>query len=454
MSAPPAAAAILDRLETFGVRLGLATTRSLLAALGHPEARFPTVLVAGTNGKGSVSALLAAMAAAAGYRTGHYTSPHLEAVEERVRIDGRVIPQERLAARLAEVVATAERECGAPPTYFEAMTVAACLHFAAEAVDLAVVEVGMGGRLDATNALEPVLSLITPVGLDHREHLGPTVAAIAGEKAGILRPGRPALAWPGGDEAAGAIRAAAAALGAELELAPERVRLAVRACGLAGQQVSLETPVGAYRLELPLLGAHQAENLALAVRAAETLAARGFPRLDARAVAAGAAACRWPARLEPVGLPGGRQVLLDAAHNPPGAVRVAAFLAALGRPYDLLFGTFADKQAEAMLPPLAHPARRVVLTRPPGARGRDPAELAGLVPGRPVAVEPDPGRALDAALAGPAGRAEEGRGAAGDEGEALLVATGSLYLVGDLRTRLRQRFGVPPPATDPLWRSL
>jgi dihydrofolate synthase / folylpolyglutamate synthase len=435
--ASPGAAEILGRLETFGIRLGLATIRALLAAFGHPEERFASVLVAGTNGKGSVSALLASMAAAAGYRVGHYTSPHLEEVEERIRIGGRVIDPRRLAELLGRVVGAAERTCGHPPTYFEAVTAAAFLHFAAEEVELAVVEVGMGGRLDATNALEPVLSLISPVGMDHREHLGETVAAIAGEKAGILRAGRPAICWPGGEEAAAAIGAAARAVGAELVLAPRRVRLASRGEGLAGQRIRLTTPERSYRLWLPLLGAHQADNLALAVLAAEALARRGFPRLDAAAVTAGTAACRWPGRLEPVTLPGGRRLLLDAAHNPPGVAALAAFLAGLGEPWDLLFGTFADKEAAVMLPPLAGGAERVVLTRPPGLRGREPAELAALVPPGRAVVEPDPERALTAALAG----------------TNLLLITGSVYLVGLLRQRLRERLGVPAPATDPLFGS-
>ena len=217
---------ILGRLEALGIRLGLESMRGLLAALGSPQLRFPAVLVAGSNGKGSTAALLAAMAGAAGYRTGLYTSPHLETVEERLRIDGRAVGGERLGELLEEVVACAERRLGHSPTYFEAVTAAAFLWFAAERVDLAVVEVGLGGRLDATNVCEPVLSLITSISLEHRELLGDTLAAIAREKAGILRAGRPALSWVEDREAAGALREVAAGLGAPLHTAESEVTIA------------------------------------------------------------------------------------------------------------------------------------------------------------------------------------------------------------------------------------
>ncbi|HEY8022615.1 MAG TPA: Mur ligase family protein, partial [Thermoanaerobaculia bacterium] len=316
---------LLHDLEVFGIKLGLEGPRRLLAALGSPEAELPVVLVAGSNGKGSTSAFLAAMAGAAGYRTGLYTSPHLETVEERLRLDGRAIAPERLGGLLERVIAAAG---GERPTYFEALTVAAFLWYAEERVDLAVVEVGMGGRLDATNTASPLLSLITPISLDHQQHLGETLALIAREKAGILRKGRPAIAWIEDEEPAAAVAQAAAELGADLTWGMERARIeAVSARGWDGQTVDLATGERRYRLAPSLLGTHQAKNLALAVLAAERLAALGFPRLDAAAIAKGAAACRWPGRLEAVALPGGLRVLLDAAHNEGGAQALADFLA-------------------------------------------------------------------------------------------------------------------------------
>ena len=411
---------ILSRLEALGIKLGLERSRTLLTALGEPQRRFPAVLVAGTNGKGSTAALVAAMAGAAGYRTGLYTSPHLERVEERLRIDERTIETTRFGVLLSDLIALAERETGSPPTYFEAVTLAAFQWFAEETVDLAVVEVGLGGRLDATNLCDPVLSLITPIGFDHREYLGDTLAAIAREKAGILRSGRPALAWIEEPEAAESVRSAAAEVGANLHFASDEVWIeGIDFMGWEGQRVRLATPVRRYDLQLALLGAHQAKNLGLAVRAAEILADVGYAKLGLEAIAQGAAACRWPGRLEPIEVPGGRRVLLDAAHNTAGAAVLAEFLDRLEHPADLLFGVLADKDYADMLALLVPHARNIVLTTPPSPRAKDPAELASLLGTRDgVLVEADPTRALERALA---------------LGSEILVVCGSIYLVGEIR---------------------
>jgi len=404
--------------------------RALLARLGDPQLRFPTVLVAGSNGKGSTSALLAAMAGAAGYRTGLYTSPHLERVEERLQIGGEPIASGRLGDLLDRIVDVAERETGAPPTYFEALTAAAFLWFAEERADLGVIEVGLGGRLDATNLCEPLLSLITSISLEHQEFLGDTLAAIAREKAGVLRRGRPAIVWIEEPEPAEAVRRAAAEIGADLRFGADLVRFGASAIeGWGGQRVRLTTPAGEHDLRLALLGEHQRRNLALAVLAAEALAVSGFPRLDAAAIAAGAAACRWPGRLEVIDLPGGRRCVLDAAHNAEGAEALARFLAARGEPVDLLFGVLADKAAGEMLAALAPHARQIVLTTPASPRAKSPADLPALLAGRPgVHVEADPAQALDRALA---------------LGGETVVGCGSIYLIGELRRCLRKRFGVP-----------
>jgi dihydrofolate synthase/folylpolyglutamate synthase len=372
--------------------------------------------VAGSNGKGSTSALLAAMASAAGLRTGLYTSPHLESVEERLRIDGRAIDPGELGALLSRIVESST------PTYFEAVTAAAFLWFSQSQVDLAVMEVGMGGRLDATNVCEPELSLITSISLEHREHLGDTLAAIAREKAGTFRPGRPALVWLEDPEPSEAVRAVAAGLGTDLRFAPELVRILEVAPG----RVRLATPGGEHDLELALPGKHQARNLALAVLAAEELG------IGHEAIAEGTRSCRWPGRLEKVELPEDRVVLLDAAHNPEGAAALAEFLEGQ---VDLLFGALADKDAAEMLVPLAKRARRIVLTTPASDRARPPEELAALLPGREVEVVPDLGQALERAL----------------QPGVRLVVCGSIYLIGEVRKRLRERFGVPEPASGPLY---
>ena len=317
MTLTPEAVDLLGRLETYGVRLGLETTHRVLGALGHPQRSFPSVLIAGTNGKGSTAALLAAMTSAAGYRTGLYTSPHLESVEERIRIDGQVVPGERLSEELIRVVERAERALGHLPTYFEALTTTAFQIFSDQGVDLAVLEVGLGGRLDATNASEPVLSLITEIGLEHREILGQTLESIAHEKAGILRRGGPAVAWTERRAVRETLEQAAHELAAELAIGPEVVELSIaEESGWRGQRVDLRTPLGNYELAISLLGRHQAENLALAVLGAEQLARLGWRGLDRTAIVEGAAACRWPGRLERVAMPDGGGVLLDAAHNP------------------------------------------------------------------------------------------------------------------------------------------
>jgi dihydrofolate synthase/folylpolyglutamate synthase len=407
----------------------------VLAALGDPQRRFPSVLVAGSNGKGSTSALLAAMAGAAGYRVGHYSSPHLESVEERIRIGGRTLDRRRLAALLERVVGVAEAGGGDLPTYFEALTGAAFLAFAEEPVDLAVLEVGMGGRLDATNLADPLLSIITSISLEHREHLGDTLSAIAREKAGILRAGKPALAWVEVPEARAALAAAATEAGAELLLADAEVMIErAKRLGWVGQEARIATARGRYDLRLALLGEHQVRNLALAVLAAERLAGLGFPYLSSAAVTAGAAICRWPGRLEVVELPGGRHVLLDAAHNPEGVQALATFLDRQAEPFDLLFGVLGEKDVQEMLPPLAGRADKVFLTQPTSPRARAVGELAALLSGREgVVVEPHSAAGLDRALGG---------------GAALLVACGSIVLVGEIRQLLRARFGAPPPAAE------
>jgi dihydrofolate synthase/folylpolyglutamate synthase len=404
----------------------------------------PVVLVAGTNGKGSTAAILAAMTQAAGYRTGLFTSPALETAAEQVRIDGRSLSLagwEDVVGRIGDAAASA---LGGMPTTFEALTAAAYLTFARERVDLAVAEVGMGGARDATNAADAVLSLITSLSLEHRDHLGSTLRRIAREKAGIVRAGRPVLLFAPADRrdddaqrllAEEALRRGARVhlVGREVAWAREPAATAIWAPQQVGPQpVSLETPVDRYRVDLPLRGGFQVRNLALAVRTAELLAEEGWRRLDRRAIEGGAARVRWPGRLERVALPNGRNVLLDAAHNPAAVRLLAAHLQGTAA-VDLLFGVLADKEVERMLPALRARAARLVLTRPPGPRGRDPGSLPP--PLRAGAeIEPDPSRALTRLLAGPP--------------DSLAVVTGSLALVGWARRALRERFGVPPPVIE------
>ncbi|HSL84066.1 MAG TPA: Mur ligase family protein, partial [Thermoanaerobaculia bacterium] len=414
MALPSETVAALERLARFGTRLGLERMRRLLAALGDPQDGLPAVLVAGTNGKGTVSALLASFGAAGRYKTGLYTSPHLETWEERLRIGGAAIEGEALGALLDRVLAAAGEAPGGPgepPTLFEALTAAALLWFAEKGVELAVLEVGLGGRFDAPTAVEPRLAVVTSVGLDHREHLGETLAEVAREKAGILRAGVPAVTAAGPEEVEAVLAAEAERLGAPRVRVPER--LAVEAvqrfkafsdppelrqrvwlgppARVGGEEAGAEGERHLEVFELALAGRHQAQNLAVALVAAAELRAAGWERLTERALKAGAKACRWPGRLEEVALPpgpgssgagsgpGGR-VLLDVAHNPGGAAALAAALDDLGEPVDLLFGALEDKDAAAMLAELAPRASGITLTRPSGDRGREAATLRDLLP--------------------------------------------------------------------------
>jgi dihydrofolate synthase/folylpolyglutamate synthase len=425
---PETADAILRRLEGLGIRLGLDRMREMLAQLGNPHRAVPAILVAGSNGKGSTSALLASIARAAGYRTALYTSPHLERVEERLQIDGVTISSNSLGRLLARIVEITEGEGGGLPTYFEAMTLAAFLWFAEERADLSVLEVGLGGRLDATNVADPILSLLTSISLEHREMLGDTLTAIAREKAGILRPGRPALAWIEAPEALESVRAEAARIGAKLTSAPDRVRIVgARSHGWDGQEVTIETDRDRYRLDLALPGAHQQRNLGLAVAAAEELADLGWSLLNRAAIERGVAACRWPGRLESILLGDGKRIVLDAAHNPEGAEMLGRFLAERraesGEPVDLLLGLLGDKDAKEILGYLAPHVARIVLSAPPSPRAKDPAELAALLPAGTVAeVVPDLDEALERALA---------------LSRRTMVVCGSIFLIGAVRERLR-----------------
>ncbi|WP_394649637.1 bifunctional folylpolyglutamate synthase/dihydrofolate synthase [uncultured Deinococcus sp.] len=397
--------------QRFGVRPGLERVHALLAALGRPQDRFRAILVGGTNGKGSTAATLASVLRAAGERTGLFTSPHLTRFSERFVVDGQELPAGQVLAALGRVRPLAETY---EASFFEVVTALGCLLFAEAEVQTAVMEVGLGGRLDATNALDPVLSLLTNVGLDHTAILGDTVQAIAAEKAGILRAGRPALTgaspdlWPVLDGA-----------GAELWAAAREWRWEAESLGWEGHAVEIQTPAGDLSFRTPLLGRHGAGNAALAAAAALRL---GLP---AGAVREGAAGTRWPGRLERLPWRGG-QVLLDGAHNPDGAQAVAAALADLGTgPLPLIFGAAEDKDLEGVAAALRPLASRVILTRAAlSPRAAEPHTLARLFPDLPLTLTRTPEEALGALPPG-----------------AQALACGSLYLVGELRPLLLGEVG-------------
>ena len=404
------------------MKLGLAAIDAVCERLGRPERRVPPVLVAGTNGKGSTAATLSAIAAAAGLRAGLYTSPHLLAVTERVRVGDADIPPEELDAALGDAFAAADRAPAVALTYFEAMTAAAFTLFARRAVDLAILEVGMGGRFDATNVAPAILSAVTSISLDHVEDLGGTIAAIAGEKAGVFRAGRPALVASRLPDAIAVFEAAAARTGARLHRLDGETRRTGEASDPSGTRFELETPEGRYALATPLSGFHQAENAATAVRAAELLAPDfRFPRA---AIERGVAAVRWPGRLERFRVRGGRSILLDGCHNAGGAEALARFLRGARLSADLVFGAMADKDVESMAAALGPAVRRVVTVAASSSRSASAEDLAR----RFAAARPDARAAesLPAAI----------EGLLSDPSSDPIIVAGSLYLVGEARALL------------------
>jgi len=418
----------LSSLGRFGIKLGLERTQALLRALGDPQELFQGVHVAGTNGKGSVCAMLASILQTAGYRVGLMPKPHLVSYTERIQLDQRPIAEADFAALLTEVqpvIQTVAAELG-PPTEFEILTSAALYYFARTGLDLLVCEVGLGGRLDSTNVLDLGVEVITNIALDHTQHLGTTLEAIAAEKAGILKPDGVAItaAQP---PALAIIESAARQrhipllrLGNEIQVAPINKEW-------AGIQVTVTTPADTYRdLRVPLLGLHQAENAALAVAAIDALRSRGWDISDG-VLRDGLARTRWPGRLEvidrhPI-------VLVDGAHNPAGLARSLAAVRTLakGRPLVIVFGAMKDKDLPAMLGQLRSMEVPVIFSAIDWHRAAAPAQLAEAF-GDAAETADSASRAI--------GRARERAGANG-----IVLVCGSLYLVGEAIALSRLRSG-------------
>lgn len=461
------ALAFLRGREQFRVKVGTRNIRRLASVLGHPERRFPAVVVAGTNGKGSTVAILESVLRAHGLRTGRFTSPHLVAVEERIVLNGRPVAPEEFAD-LVGAVAAAARELPPDyqPSFFETITGAAFCAFARHQAEAAVFEVGMGGRWDATTATDAPLGLVSRIALDHERYLGRTVREIAAEKGAVARPGGELLAAAQEPAATRVLEASARSRGARFrDLAQETEARFLS--GRTGARGRLRTPEGTYDdLRLPLPGRHQLDNLALALRGAERLFARlGRGPLDPARVRQGVSAVRWPGRLEWMPASADRPaLLLDAAHNPSGAERLAEYLDGLGGRWRrvLVFGAMRDKRVEAMLAPLAPHFPRVLLTAAESRRALAAADL-GEIAGRVFARNGTKPEVVE-------GVAEALRRAfriAGPGGE--VVIAGSIYLLGEalkaLRTGGRRPFpesrrdappvaappvAAPPAPTDPL----
>ena len=412
-----AVAARVHEYAWTGHKPGLERTRALLAALGNPEASLKFVHITGSNGKGSTAAMLASVLTAAGRRTGLFTSPHLYRFNERFQRDGRPIPDDALA-RIAERVLAAADMLGEHPTEFELMTAIGFLWFAESRCDIVALEVGLGGRLDSTNAIPaPEAAVITNIGLEHTALLGDTLAAIAREKAGIIKPGCRAVLYAQSRE----VEAVVARVCAEKEVplsVTDPARLMPLSSGLDGQRFTYR---GSAPLLLPLLGEYQLNNAMTVLDTVGALRARGWSISD-DAVACGLAAARWPGRLELVRRH--PDLIIDGGHNPQCAQALAVSLRQLygGRKLIFLIGVLADKDWQHMVGEVLPLAKRIVTVRPESERAKDENELAAWVraQGVPAEAHATIGEALDAALAL----------AAPDD---TVCAWGSLYSVGELR---------------------
>jgi dihydrofolate synthase/folylpolyglutamate synthase len=395
--------------EYAGMRPGLERIEALLDALDHPERAYTLAQVGGTNGKGSTAAMLAAMLRADGRRVGLFTSPHLVSFRERIRVDGQAIAEDAVVDGVEALGTLIARE---DATVFEATTALAFDHFARERVDIAVLEVGLGGRVDSTTVGRPVVAVLGPIDFDHREFLGDTLTAIATEKAAIFRSGT-AISAAQAPEAAAVVLAHVARVGVPLLMEGRDLTVTLRARSLGGQRIDCAGP--GWRLDdlrLSLLGAYQPGNALLAVTAARVL------DVGERATRDGLARARWPGRFD-VRRRAGGWLVLDGAHNPAGARALAASLEAYfgDTPMTLIFGVLRDKDAAGILQPLLGRARRVILTASASPRAAAPADLRALVPASlPVEIAPTVVEALGLAEAAPAA--------------SLVCVAGSLALVG------------------------
>ena len=411
-------------LEKFGMKFGLVNIQTLATALGHPQKSFKSILIAGTNGKGSVTAMVDCALGTSGLRVGRYTSPHLVRLEERFAIDGAPVKTEVLAGMIEEIRTLiddliARGSLEAPPTFFEVTTAIAFELFRRAGVQIAVLEVGLGGRLDSTNIVQPIAAAITSIDFDHEQYLGHTLAAIAAEKAGVIRKGIPVVVGPVPTEARDVLVAMCDLVGAEFIEADANIRMESRTED-GRTIVHLRTPARDYGwVPLGLRGDHQVPNALVAVRLMEEM--QRFVPLSTDSITAGIRDVRWAGRLQMIETTGGRRVLLDAAHNPAGAWALASYLKReFPEPLPMVFGAMRDKDVALMMRNLLPAVSTMVMTEPATPRAHSAAELAAIAlkvaPHARIEVEPDPRRALERAW----------------RQCPLACAAGSIFLVGNL----------------------
>lgn len=416
----------LESLNVFGSKLGLSRIERLVGLLGHPERRYGTVHVTGTNGKGSVSAMTAAILTESGFRTGLYTSPHLTSYTERFVIDGELASEADFAAAISAAKEAAEAmlaEGLEQPTEFEVLTAAAFYYFAEKHVDYAVIEVGLGGLLDSTNVIIPEVAVITNVAMEHADRCGGTLEGVARHKAGVIKRGVPVVTAAEGMPL-DVVRRKAAEEGSEIFAYGEDFRAAA---GAEGIDFSSKDS-GAAHYALALGGAYQRQNAALAIRTAMLLAEK-HRAVTHETIARALKSVAWPGRFERFALEGVR-IVVDGAHNPAGAAALKESLDATfaGEKRVLLLGILEDKDYRAMLRTLVRADDCVVITPPDSARAGDPENLARVA--REITQEVEVVPAADAALSRALDRAD---------GRRILCAAGSLYLIGNLRRLLLER---------------
>ena len=421
----------LYSLQQQGIKFGLANSAVLMERMGNPHLRFPSLHIAGTNGKGSTAAFLDSMLREAGYRVGLYTSPHLVSFTERIRVNGVPVLEDRVVALADRVreryqgLAATDGEGAFSPTFFEVTTAMAFTHFAEEGIDVAVVETGMGGRLDSTNVITPLVSVVTNIDLEHTEFLGSTLEAVAREKAGIIKQGIPVVTGVVQPDVRALFRSEAERSSSPFYSMPEHFGSSQV---LRGQPPRFDYRGIAVRypgLSLGLLGAHQVANACLAIAAVELVGAAGFP-VPEKAVRSGLAAAVWPGRLERVAV--SPDIYIDGAHNPASASVLAEALKEMKGSYRrviMVLGVLRDKDHRGIIEQLVPLADQVVVTKPDYVRALDVSSLDGEV----ARLSPDRLRmeGLEAAIAKARTIARQ---------DDLIVITGSLYTVGEARSLL------------------
>ena len=420
--------AYLEGLSRFGIRLGLERMQELVIRLGHPEKKYPTIHITGTNGKGSTTACLAAILQEAGFRTGMYTSPHLERYTERMRIDGLEVEEAVFAHAIEQTAAAAremERDGLEHPTQFEVLTAAAFVMFAAMKVDYAVIEVGLGGSLDSTNVIESRVAVITNVTLEHEDRCGSTIREIAEHKAGIIKKNSRVLTAAQG-EALEVIRRRAADCGAVVQVLGEEWQAQMQSVSLTGIAWMLQQPNGSsWPLQARLVGEHQVYNASLAVMAALTVRETA---VNQEAVARGLAKACWPGRFEVLRTQ--PPLVIDGAHNPAGAAVLRRTLDQVfpGREVLFLLGILKDKDIEGITGLLVREQDRVIAVRPLSERAAEAGDLASHFPPHQVEAVPDWEEGVNRLLE-----------LAEQEPRKVACVAGSLYLLGAVRPLLLQK---------------